>query len=83
MLADVVGHVLSSRKLCVVLHANYSIVQEVIRDALLRGCLPLAQSYLIQRGPQDVVSIGINIKYNPIVDTKDTVGVGLITARKF
>ena len=35
----------------------YLLLQEVIRDALLRGCLPLAQSYLIQRGPQDVVSL--------------------------
>ena len=41
----------------VVLLINFISQQEVIRDALLRGCLPLAQSYLIQRGPQDVVRL--------------------------
>ena len=35
----------------------FSPIQEVVRDAIVRSCLPLAQAYLIQRGPQDVVSL--------------------------
>jgi len=34
-------------------HAVICKLQEVIRDALLRNYLPLAQSYLMQRKPED------------------------------
>ena len=46
--------------------------QEVVRDALLRGCMPLAQAYLLHRktGPvrkQDQVYLSIHITHTETV----------------